>query len=313
MARSSPTLAAALANVTVKNVKALSCGVCCLPLKPPIFQCDVRHAVCSSCRDKRAPAGRCDECRGRVSGGYRRCDAMEKLVESVQVPCKNAAYGCATRTTYYDHLAHHQSCAHAPCHCPAEACGFASSTAALLVHLTTEHNWPCTEVRSHRPKKYMVLRDGFNVISVDDACDRNLLFLLMVSRERLGRAISAVCVSSPPDTVRLKFGIELTFELFLRGSAHGDRVVSTFHLASTDLSNGLPDPNACFQFVVPHSVVPVNEKAIKIGAEFYTTGIPKIIGEFILLPAGLLDPLVENRAFVQHPESFSSGLKTNRD
>ncbi|KAM0857747.1 hypothetical protein ACQ4PT_048291 [Festuca glaucescens] len=265
MAPSSSTLAAALANVTVKNVKALSCG------------CDVGHVVCSLCRDKLAPAGRCDACRCRVTGGYRRCDAMEKLVESVQVPCKNTAYGCAARTTYYDHLAHHQSCAHAPCHCPAEACGFAGSTAALLGHLTTEHKWPYTEVEADK-RKDIVLHDGFNVISVADVCEGKLLFLLMVSRERLGRAISAVCVSSPADAVRLECGIELTFELLRSSRAHGDRVVSTFDVASTDLSNVLPDPNASFQFLVPHSVLlPVNEETIKIGAEFYTVDIPKVM------------------------------------
>ncbi|EEE62367.1 hypothetical protein OsJ_17156 [Oryza sativa Japonica Group] len=46
------------AFVTVADADALECGVCRLPLRPPIFQCEVGHVVCSPCRDKLAPAGR---------------------------------------------------------------------------------------------------------------------------------------------------------------------------------------------------------------------------------------------------------------
>ncbi|GJN36025.1 hypothetical protein PR202_gb24848 [Eleusine coracana subsp. coracana] len=58
---------------------------------------------------------------------------MEKVVESVRVPCANAAYGCTERPAYHDQHRHLQTCAHAPCRrCPdAEPCGFVASTTKL--------------------------------------------------------------------------------------------------------------------------------------------------------------------------------------
>ncbi|PVH61802.1 hypothetical protein PAHAL_3G126400 [Panicum hallii] len=43
--------AAAAGDVTVEETDALDCGVCFLPLKPPIFQRNVGHVICSACRD----------------------------------------------------------------------------------------------------------------------------------------------------------------------------------------------------------------------------------------------------------------------
>ncbi|KAM0821858.1 hypothetical protein ACQ4PT_071898 [Festuca glaucescens] len=104
-----------------EDADALDCGVCYLPLKPPIFQCAVGHVVCSPCRDKLLQTKKCHVCRVPTSGGgYRRSHGMEKLVEAIRVPCANAAYGCAARPAYYDHGDHLEKCPHAPCYCPAE-------------------------------------------------------------------------------------------------------------------------------------------------------------------------------------------------
>ncbi|KAG2616450.1 hypothetical protein PVAP13_3NG208159 [Panicum virgatum] len=54
--------AEAVAYVAAEDADALECGVCFHPLKPPIFQCDEGHVVCSLCRDELAPAGKCYVC-----------------------------------------------------------------------------------------------------------------------------------------------------------------------------------------------------------------------------------------------------------
>ncbi|RLN11386.1 E3 ubiquitin-protein ligase SINA-like 7 [Panicum miliaceum] len=77
--------AAATAVVAVEDTDALDCGVCFLPLKPPIFQCAVGHVVCSPCHDKLEATAKCYVC-GDATGGYQRCYAMERMVESVRVP-----------------------------------------------------------------------------------------------------------------------------------------------------------------------------------------------------------------------------------
>jgi E3 ubiquitin-protein ligase SIAH1 len=75
-----------LSNVTVEDADALDCGVCFLPLKSPIFQCDVCHVVCAPCRDKLEAgcSGGCHVC--GAAGRFRRCHSMEWLVESISVP-----------------------------------------------------------------------------------------------------------------------------------------------------------------------------------------------------------------------------------
>ncbi|RLM98461.1 E3 ubiquitin-protein ligase SINA-like 7 [Panicum miliaceum] len=114
--------------VAVEDTDALDCGVCYLPLKPPIFQCDVGHVVCSPYRDKLRDNRKCHVCRGST-GGFRRRHAMERPVESARVACPNAAYGCAARPAYYEH--------------------FIGPAEALLDHFAGVHGWPCsTKVRT---------------------------------------------------------------------------------------------------------------------------------------------------------------------
>ncbi|CAN6331450.1 unnamed protein product [Urochloa humidicola] len=266
--------ASAVAGVTVADADALKCGVCLLPLRPPtIFQCEVGHVVCSSCRDKlEAAAGKCHVCGVVVSCGYRRCHAMERLVDSIRIPCPYAAHGCAATPAYHGREEHRRGCPHAPCHCPGETCGFTGSTTALLDHFAGAHNWPCTAKVRAGETFSVRLHDGFNFVlasaddraaaSNDDHMDTNSprrLFLLNVTQERLGRAISVLCIVHPnagvvqpaPEPARC----ELVF------SRYGDDgslcrshyQKSDFQVACTDLSDGLPSPDRCFQFVMPNS------------------------------------------------------------
>ncbi|KAG0517010.1 hypothetical protein BDA96_09G051000 [Sorghum bicolor] len=270
-----------VANVTVCDADALGCGVCFLALRPPIFQCEVGHVVCSDCRVKleATPSGnKCHVC-GVVAarGGYRRCHAMEHLLDCIRVPCPKAT-------------AHRQVCPHAPCHCPAgESCGFIGSTAALLDHFAGAHSWPCTSGSKVRAGKAfsISLRVGFNfvILLADQDHDRDdgeqpattgsvvvpcRLFLLNVTQERLGRAISVMCihphangVDQPLWTTKCK----LAFSHFGSGDenenlcrSHYHYQASEFKVVSTDLSNGLPIPDSCFQFIVPNAVLGDDDK-----------------------------------------------------
>ncbi|KAG8067217.1 hypothetical protein GUJ93_ZPchr0005g15913 [Zizania palustris] len=196
-----PSTRAAVEGVTVVDADALECGVCCRPLRPPIFQCEVGHVVCSPCRDKLAAAGNCHVCGVAVGGGYRRCHALEQLVESIRVACPHAAHGCPARPAYYDLDAHQGACPHAPCHCPGVACGFVGSTAALLDHFAAAHNWSCiTEVVSSDQSFSVLLQDGFNFILADHSrcCDatashrHRLIIMLNMTQQPLGHVISVL-------------------------------------------------------------------------------------------------------------------------
>ncbi|XP_025806578.1 uncharacterized protein LOC112885121 [Panicum hallii] len=154
---------------------------------------------------------------------------MEHIVESIRFPCPNAIHGCTARTTYYDQHFHCQTCPHRPCHCPSETCGFVGSTVAPLDHFNKAHGWPCTTKVKAATMNYKDDDDYEFKLQVHDGFD----FLL---------ADYATADSK-------------------QGTIHGGlylfllNAVSTFEVECMDLSNRLPNPDECFQFVVPKSVL----------------------------------------------------------
>ncbi|CAN6358582.1 unnamed protein product [Urochloa humidicola] len=250
-------------EMTVDRTAGLDCGICFLPLKPPIFQCDVGHVVCSPCRDKLAARGRCHVCRDPT--GFRRCHAMEQVVDAIRVPCPHAAHGCADRPTYHDRERHARECPHAPYRCPAEGagCGFAGSAPALAEHVAAVHGWPCTTEPASHGCFGIDLRDGFNFLISSPrgggGCSgAQHVLLLNVASTPFGRAVSVVrarpqaatSISSPATASKTSCGIELRYTSYkLAMREHTQR--SRIHVAWADLSAGLPDPRTSFQFFVP--------------------------------------------------------------
>ncbi|XP_052155399.1 putative E3 ubiquitin-protein ligase SINA-like 6 [Oryza glaberrima] len=264
----------AVAGVTVEDADALECGVCFLPLRPPIFQCEVGHVVCSPCRDKLAPAGRCHVCRVAVAGGeYRRCYALERLVDAIRVACPHAAHGCGATPAYHALDAHRRACPHAPCHCPGERCGLVGSTAALLDHIAATHSWPCTTNVRAGETVSVHLRDGLAFLRVHhhrrrgSATYSDHLIMLNVTREPYGRVVSVLCIrphaaaehqvsSPPPPAMQCEFLLVSRFGYDGDGGhcrSHYQK--SEFLIGCSDLADGLPDREQSFQFMVPRCVV----------------------------------------------------------
>lgn len=264
---SAPAAASPLLGVTVEDAELLDCGVCCLPLKRPIFQCDVGHMICSLCHDKLKSVGECHKC--RATGSYRRCHGMEDLVESIRVPCPHTAYGCAMRLSYYDQESHGLVCPHAPCHCPSEGCRFVGSTAALLGHFFGTHKWPCKSARLGVFSFSVCLQDGFNFVvsSTTDEHGRKYLFLLNVVRLSLCRTMSVIC--NRPHSAAAK---EMRFVLSYPARSNAtnklvkhEQKAEYVEVPCSDLSGGLPDLRGSYQFIVSnHAGGEDNEHDMKV-------------------------------------------------
>ncbi|TVU17748.1 hypothetical protein EJB05_33803, partial [Eragrostis curvula] len=286
-AASAPVGVAAVAYIGEEDADALDCGVCFQPLKPPIFQCNVGHVVCSLCRDKLKATGKCHVC-GISTGDYSRCHDMERLLECIRIKCPNASYGCTASLRYCDKNSHCRTCPHAPCHCPGEGCSFIGSTTALWDHFAGVHGWSCTSKIRAGSKCTLSLHDGFNFLLAN--CDaeggegmtatptagNEWLFLLNVVRQPLDRAISMLCIHPHAGINAKEMECSLMYSQYGRvvNNCHGgDRLTShyqnsSFRVACTDLSHGLPNPNECFQFVVPNSAVKDHkEYAIQVVAQ----------------------------------------------
>ncbi|KAM0825785.1 hypothetical protein ACQ4PT_069322 [Festuca glaucescens] len=68
----------------------LECPVCTNSMYPPIHQCQNGHTLCSTCKAR--VHNRCPTCRQEL--GDIRCLALEKVAESLELPCKYYTLGC---------------------------------------------------------------------------------------------------------------------------------------------------------------------------------------------------------------------------
>jgi len=125
------------------TLELLECSVCCEAMIPPIFQCKEGHTLCSECKNrvKQCPACRCDTIDIR-------CRALEKVAEGLdEIPCKFAQYGCRQNIKYTLKKEHEGKCAFRPFPClhVQNGCSFEGSSAELVQHLVSEHNYTQTE------------------------------------------------------------------------------------------------------------------------------------------------------------------------
>ncbi|XP_048535597.1 jacalin-related lectin 3-like [Triticum urartu] len=97
-------------NATV-DLEGLECTLCFSPLRPPVFQWETSdilhpHLLCSTCYV---------ELPEKNKSGCTRCFAVERILQSIQVLCPYAEYGCTAKMPYHEMEEHEMKCMHAPC------------------------------------------------------------------------------------------------------------------------------------------------------------------------------------------------------
>ncbi|KAK1262489.1 E3 ubiquitin-protein ligase SINAT2 [Acorus gramineus] len=115
----------------------LECPICTNLMYPPIHQCPNGHTLCSNC--KLRVHNHCPTCRHEL--GNIRCLALEKVAESLDLPCRYNDLGCADIFPYYSKLKHEQACRFRPYDCPyaGSECSVTGDIPALLSHLKNDH------------------------------------------------------------------------------------------------------------------------------------------------------------------------------
>ncbi|GAB4861584.1 E3 ubiquitin-protein ligase sinat3 [Ancistrocladus abbreviatus] len=115
----------------------LECPVCTNSMYPPIHQCHNGHTLCSTCKTR--VHNRCPTCRQEL--GDIRCLALEKVAESLELPCKYYSLGCPEIFPYYSKLKHEALCNFRPYNCPyaGSECSVTGDIPYLVAHLRDDH------------------------------------------------------------------------------------------------------------------------------------------------------------------------------
>ncbi|KAI3900329.1 hypothetical protein MKW92_006924 [Papaver armeniacum] len=115
----------------------LECPVCTNSMYPPIHQCHNGHTLCSTCKTR--VHNRCPTCRQEL--GDIRCLALEKVAESLELPCKYGSLGCPEIFPYYSKLKHEALCNFRPYNCPyaGSECAVVGDIPFLVTHLRDDH------------------------------------------------------------------------------------------------------------------------------------------------------------------------------
>lgn len=100
-------------------------------------QCPNGHTLCSSCK-ARVRTG-CPTCRHEL--GNIRCLALEKVAESLELPCRYQIWGCQDIFPYYSKLKHEKNCNYRPYNCPyaGAECSVTGDIPLLVRHLKNDH------------------------------------------------------------------------------------------------------------------------------------------------------------------------------
>ncbi|KAH0662091.1 hypothetical protein AABB24_031037 [Solanum stoloniferum] len=124
-------------NVPTSVHELLECPVCTNSMYPPIHQCHNGHTLCSTCKTR--VHNRCPTCRQEL--GDIRCLALEKVAESLELPCKYFSLGCPEIFPYYSKLKHETLCNFRPYSCPyaGSECSVTGDIPYLVTHLRDDH------------------------------------------------------------------------------------------------------------------------------------------------------------------------------
>ncbi|KAG9150656.1 hypothetical protein Leryth_008123 [Lithospermum erythrorhizon] len=101
------------------------------------MQCHNGHTLCSTCKIR--VHNRCPTCRQEL--GDIRCLALEKVAESLELPCKYFSLGCPDIFPYYSKLKHEAMCNFRPYSCPyaGSECAVVGDIPFLVSHVRDDH------------------------------------------------------------------------------------------------------------------------------------------------------------------------------
>lgn len=102
------------------------------------MQCPNGHTLCVVCKTNVQNV--CPICRQEL--GNIRCLALEKVAESIELPCKYHSYGCLDILAYHSRMRHEENCKYRGYNCPyaGAECLVTGDIPFIVEHLKADHN-----------------------------------------------------------------------------------------------------------------------------------------------------------------------------
>lgn len=205
-------------TVTLTDPDVLDCPICLEPLNAPVYQCENGHIACSPCCSKLV--NKCPSCCLPI--GYNRCRALERVLESFEVMCRNSEYGCKETVNFSKKNDHEKSCTYIPFSCPFSLCNFISPFNQLSSHLIDKHSISLRHFQFnsliHLDLKMIEINETEVILKEEK---EGVLFRLNVGIELIGDVISVNCIGPPSlnrrypyDLIARKGGISLSLKSF---------------------------------------------------------------------------------------------------
>lgn len=138
--------------------------------------------------------------------GYNRCRAIEKVLESVKITCRNMPRGCKETFSYSKKLAHEKACTYTPCSCPQLGCDYVGVSKCLYTHFALKHSQSAKQF--HFNDVISISLDKNQKIVFLQERILNTLFILNRSVETVGSFVNVVCVA--PTSEKRAFLYDLT-------------------------------------------------------------------------------------------------------
>ncbi|XP_010556279.1 PREDICTED: uncharacterized protein LOC104825614 [Tarenaya hassleriana] len=240
-------------TVMLTDPDVLDCAVCYEPLKSPIFQCDNGHIACASCCTK--SRHKCPSCTMPI--GYFRCRAMERVIESIRLPCPNAKQGCTKKFVYGEGSSHVKECLFIPCSCPALDCNFMGSYKQLNTHFRDEHRNILRKI-SRGKEEYVCLSINDNETEVFEEEKEGVLIVIQSFLVANDLRVSVSCIAPPVRGVG-----EFSYTLETRLEGEGETTL-TFDSKMRNIQEvSMEPPVECFMLIPSYMFYGIGSKGVK--------------------------------------------------
>ncbi|KAL9690100.1 hypothetical protein QQ045_010494 [Rhodiola kirilowii] len=171
-------------SIILTDPDVLDCSVCYESLKIPVFQCENGHIACDSCCTKLN--NKCPSCSFPI--GYNRNRAIEKVIESMKVLCRNSKHGCRERLDFNGRKDHEDNCIYSPYRCPIHGCGVIGSFQQLWRHIPDRHSTIVKRFQYNRSLTILLDKNSKFIVLKEEK--EGALFILNNSPDYSGNKIT---------------------------------------------------------------------------------------------------------------------------